>query len=208
MLPLEQFLWPVTLRWNLECEWGETQQIMTLDAPGLQGDLEGTMRLGSIVWSRAVAPATVLSTKLVSTDVVMWRFQPSPLTMLDGQTRGTLAGAPAPRDQSACIMSLTRHLDSRGVRRFPLPGIPAHWVGDGVLTPGAFDTLEQLGGMWIMGLMSVVAGGSLEWLHAYPGALEPSVVNPAGVGFRKVARVAGCWHTRRAPVPSGAPWPS
>ena len=204
---LTAWVWPVTFRFRLGLPWGETTQVMTVDAPGVQGDIESSLKLSSELWLRAVAPATVQQCTLLYTDVVMWRFQPSALPFSDGLTRGLLAGVASPRNDTACAVFSTDHTDGMAFARFPIAGVPSRWVDDGLLTVGALDALECWGAAVLMGTLRHLVGSPMQLLLHYPRLLDPSSSNPSGVAFRRVERVFGMHHTRPAPVPSSEPWP-
>jgi hypothetical protein len=205
--PLSAYEWPCTFRYHTETSWGRSQLEITVDAPALAGDIEHSMNLGHVLWSRAIAPAIVHGVSLLAWDTVMWQFQPSALPMVDGLSTGLLAGSPAAREDSAVAVLHSGHSDDLGRRRMILPGVPSTWVSGGLLTLGARDALEAWGEMMLMGLCRSLTGAPLQWLLTYPGLLPASSENVGGVAFRKVEYVRGCHHTRRAPDPTSAPWP-
>lgn len=204
---LHDFEWPITFRWHMQTPFGRTQQDFTVDAPGLRDDIEGSMALGHVLWQRSIAPAMVTDVELTHHDTVMWRFVAAGLPQLNTANRGMLAGTAAPRDDSACIVMHTGHMDHRAVRRLIIPGIPSAWASDGLIGVGARHALESLGQGLIMGLARHLTGSPMLWLLAYPQLLEPQSDNPSGVGFRKVEYLRIAWHTDKAPLPSSEPWP-
>lgn len=207
VIPLEDVPWPITYRFHVELPWGESVQYLTVDAAALAGDLESSMALGGQLWRRGIAPAMSLQTRLLGWDALMWRFVDAALPVLDGNSRGLLAGPAAPRAHAAVAVLMSDVGGSFAYQRAHLPGSPAAWLDGDKLSLNGRDALEAWGGMMLMGLSGHITGGPLRWLLPYRGVLTPTPGNPGGHAFRRVDYVLGMHHTRAAPVPSLAPWP-
>lgn len=206
-IALDDVAWPVTWRWHTRGPWGDTTQEVTVNVPGLEGDIAGSMRLGGLLWERSVAAATTSEMQLREWDTVCWRFADAGLPSLDPPKIGRLAGTPAARKDTPVIVLHTDHLDTLAMRRFFVPGVPDRWIEDELVTRGAFHALEALGHVMTMGLQGHLTGGPMIWMIAYPQLIEPSIANHGGVAFRRVEYLRICHHTRPAPLPSVQPWP-
>lgn len=207
VIDLPALEWPVTFRWLIRAPWGRTQQELTVDVPALKDDVGASGRLGYELWKRAVAAATTNQVLLEAVDYIPWRFSPVPLFGLEPPVAGLLQGIPAPRADTACIVMHTGHLDRLSTRRMAVPGVPYRWINERLVTVGGRQALEALGQLMVMGMCGTLTGAPMVWMLAYPGLLEPTIENPSGVAFRRMEYLRICWHTTKAPEPSGEPWP-
>lgn len=203
MLPLSDFLWPVSFTYLMDTSWGSTQQTLTVDSPLQYDDAAATVRLGRMLWNAVVAPATSSSTRLSLMSVTSWKglgvSVPHPVAEMRGQR---LALTTAREDTPQMVM-LTGHGDNAGRRRLFMPGAPRDWVANGLLTSdGWLNMMQQARGL-VMGMGYGSPLYSMNWLIAYPGVLAPQVGNVTGVAFRFVRHVRVCWHADKAPEPSG-----
>lgn len=203
MLPLSDFLHPVTFRYWVGAPWGQTRQAITVNAPNFLGNDEALVRLGRLLWLGVTAPAVTSSVRLELMAIHVWRGAglgvPHPVAQAEGQHHAFTA----PRDETPQLLMLTGHPDDDGKRRFFLPGVPRNWVGNGLLTAAGMESLMGHARSIIMGLGAEGGAQPLDWLWAYPGALEPTVENPTGIAFRRVVHIRVCYHTDRAPDVTG-----
>ena len=207
LLELEALAWPITIRYQVRTDYGDTSQELTVDVPALQGAYEPSWKLGEELWRRAVAPATSGHAELIGYDTVLWKLAPAAIPTPVYFCPGGLSGAHGPRTQQGCLVLHTGHLDRRARRRFHLPAIPASWHEGGLLTPSGLRALDGWGKTMFMGLNGEMWGGPFAWYIAYPEALPATAANGNGVAFRRVAFVRSCWHTAQAPELSQSPWP-
>lgn len=207
LLDLEELAWPVTIRFDVEAPYGRSRQELTVDAPGLDGALTQTWKLGEELWRRAVAAATSSEAELIGYDTVAWRLAAAAVPTGVFAAPGLLGGSTSSRSQQGCLVLHTDHMDRRSRRRFHLPAIPRSWHSDGLLDPGGLRALDAAAKMFFMGFNGSLFGGPFRWLIAYPDALPATSTNGRGVGFREVRYVRSCWHTAKAPEVSDAAWP-
>lgn len=203
MLPLTDFLHPITFRYWVGAPWGLTRQALTVNAPNFLGNAEALLRLGRLLWLGVTAPAVTTSVRLELMAIHAWRGSGIGVPQPVAETKGQRTAFTAPREQSPQLLMLTGHPDDDGKRRFFLPGVPRNWVADGLLTPAGWEELMGHARSIIMGLGAEGGAQPLDWLWAYPGALEPTLENPVGVAFRRVRHIRVCYHTDRAPDVSG-----
>lgn len=169
--------------------------------------LDETVKLGPMLWVGSVAGATSGAARLVECECVMWKYLAAPFPASVGIATGSVGLTSAPREGTGVLLLRTGHTDNRSARRLFVPGTPAAWSVGGLLTDTGKRALEGLGHRMIMGMLGAVLGGPLVWLLHYTDAVEPQIGNERGVAFRRVESVDVCWHTERAPAPSGQPFP-
>jgi hypothetical protein len=205
MLGLEQVTWPVTYTYLIDTPWGETQQQLTVDAPALVDQMTPTKALGRLLWGSFAAPAAVGDVSMYACLLTTWKAYAGPVVAPGPELRGNLFGSASPRGETPQAVMMTGHNDDDGRRRLFFAGAPNNWAENGLLTMAGWE------GLWphcvglTTGLMSPGLSAGLEWLLAYPDRLESSLTNLPGVAFRKVTHLRICWHTDKAPEPSGIP---
>lgn len=207
VLGLDAVTWPCTFRYHVKAAWGETQQVLTVDAPGLYDMIGASVQLGLELWQRGVALATTRSTSLLWWETVAWKASSIPVPQIATTAFGLLSGTPAPRFVTPQLELLTGHADDLGFRRFPLAGAPAEWQSLGILTHGGMNAAELAGRILMLGLGTHMSGSPMQWLLTYPQLLPADVENPSGVAFRVVTNLRVCTFPDRAPEPSTEPWP-
>lgn len=205
--PLSHFQWPLSFRYHVWAPSGQTQQVLTVDAPELYDQDGPSLALGAELWKRGVALATSSQVSLLWYEMVAWRRSTIPVPQLAAQAFGRLNHPPAPNTDAAQLVLHTGHDDDMGRRRFPIAGFPADWIQGRRLTHGGMAALELVGRMLMLGMASQLPNAPMVWLHAYPNLLPPGAENPTGVAFRTVEYVRACCLTDRAPDVSTEPWP-
>lgn len=203
MIGLDEVLHPISFGYIVRAPWGTTRQMLTVDAAQFIGNEEATLRYGQALWRGVTAPAVTSSVELLSMSVIYWKGiglgVPHPVLEARGEHHAFTAG----RDDSPQLLLLTGHPDDDGKRRLFMPGVPRNWVAHGLLTPEGWEKLMGHARALIMGLGPGSGVSTVDWLLAYPGALEPSLTNPTGVAFRRVHHIRVCYHTDRAPEVTG-----
>lgn len=205
MIGLEELAWPITYTYFIATPWGETQQTLTVNVPQLEGQTEATKRLGQLLWGSFAATAAVGDVSMYLTWVTTWKAYGVPQPVAGVELRGNLIDLAAPQDETPQLVLLTGHDDDAGRRRLFLPGAPRSWVSGGFLTTAGWEALLPHAAGCLLGLAEPGLNSGLEWMIAYPNVLEASLTNLPGVAFRKVKHIRVCWHTDKAPGPSGIP---
>lgn len=206
MEPLSSFVNPISYGYLISTPWGTTRQVITVNAAGVLGQAAATVRLGSLLWAAITAPAVTSSVRLSMLSITHWHSLGLPVPQPIPEVAGERQAFTSPRDESGQLLLLTGHPDDDGKRRLFMPGMPRDWAEHGLLTKRGWEHLLQHARGLIMGLGVESPLHSVEWLLAYPGALEPSVDNPTGVAFRFVKHVRVCSHTDKAPEVTGLDW--
>lgn len=199
--------WPCSFRYHLRTDWGDTQQVLSVDAPGVANLQGASTKLGLELWRRSVAIATTRQVSLLWWETVTWRTSSIPVPQVASSVFGLLSGNPSRREDTPHLELLTGHDDPLGFRRFPLAGSPSDWHDGHQLTFGGMNAVELTGRIMFCGMSNVLAAAPMRWLLAYPDLLPASAENPSGVGFRAVTDVRCFRHILRTPEPSSEPWP-
>lgn len=198
---LESRTWPITWRYYMRVGSWRTQQDLTVDAPSLLNNAAASGRLGYELWPLVMAPAMSDQVELEYLEMMAWKVSAAPSVPQPKLLTGVLPLPPASRDDAACVLLHTGHVDGKARRRFYLPGIPSRWVHDGLLTDEAVARLESLMQAAFMGMERPALLSPLDWLLAYPGLLPKTSTNQRGVAFRRVTHPIVTYHTDRAPSP-------
>lgn len=203
MLPLTDFLLPISYGFIIDTPFGTTRQSITVNAPQFIGNEEAARRYGRLLWQGVTAPAVTNSVILRMMTVTYWNALSLSVPQPVDETRGERMAFGTGRDNAAQLLMLTGHPDDDGKRRLFLPSVPRDWVANGLLTPRGWEELMAHARSLIMAFGFGSETATVNWLIPYPGALEPTVANPVGVAFRHVKHVRVCYHTDRAPDVTG-----
>ena len=203
MIDLNELAWPVTYSYYVNAPWGTTRQLLTVNAPALADNVAATQRLGAVLWGVVTAPAVVGSVSCSSFGCTIWRGAGIETLVPFPTLYGNAIGTAAARENTPVLCTLTGHGDSDGRRRFYLPGAPANYVANGLLQKAGFEALIEHATGCMLGLATPDLGSGIEWLHAYPGILEPSPENVVGIAFRRVVHCRVLWHVEKAPEVTG-----
>lgn len=199
--------WIVSYRWNMTAPFGPTQTEMCVEMPNLVDQAKATRTLGPWLWTFLIAPAISTLVVLDTVESIVWNkalianVDAPPIEM-----RGQHFGLGTDRDDSGQWV-LDAGAEKRWNRRVFLPAMPRAWQRDGLLTRSGWENLVEYARAAYMGLQPIYPNPLATWYNAYPGVVPPTLENPLGVGFKPVKEVRVCWHTDKAPLPSGEVWP-
>jgi hypothetical protein len=199
MLALEEIPYPVSWRYLLQTPHGFSQCSLSADVPYLSDKPEFAAAVGAKLWESSLATASTLSTALRVIQTVQWKLSPVAQVQAVTDAYGTRDEDTAPADSTAVLVALTGHLDSYGRRRVFLPGTPASWVEDRMLTKKGAEGLQELARGMILGLTPPHEDKDIRWLTYYPSALRYDVAPFQRVGFRRVTNVRVCHYAERMP---------
>lgn len=205
MIGLEALAWPVTYQFWMDTPFGETQQTITVNVPQLEGMTEATKRLGPLLWSVLTAPAVSGDVRMYMTWSTSWKVYGAPTPFAGIEGRGNLIATAAARDDTPQMVMLTGHVDDDGRRRLFMPGAPASWSSEGMLTTAGWEGMMAHANGLMLGLATPDLVSGLEWLIAYPNVLEATLGNMPGIAFRRVQHLRVCQHTDKAPEAAGMP---
>lgn len=199
LLPLEDVPYPISWRYILQTPHGFTQQTLTADVPYLANrpDLGGA--LGARLWLSSLATASTASTALTVVQTVQWKQSSVAEVQAVTDTYGTRSGLTAAADSTAVLVALTGHQDTYGRRRLFLPGTPASWVQDRMLTQNGAAKLQELARALVLGIGLPHGDKDIRWLNYYPGAITYEDPPFHRVGFRRVSHVRVCHYAERQP---------
>lgn len=199
--------WPCSARYIVQSRFGYTEQTLSFDLFGCQNTPSLTPVILWDLWTRMVAPATVRSSSLVWLEWVAWHSTPLAMPYVGPFTQGRIVERTRSRDEQLCIVMHSGHADDFAGRRFFLPGTPIGWSEDGVLTQAGWDNGMNMLNAWAMGSLAWYCSGQISLIHAYPGAVDVTTSNLAGVAYRLVSDLRLCQYVDKAPTLSENLWP-
>lgn len=199
--------WPCSARYIVQTRFGWTEQTLSFDLFGCQNTPALTPVVLWALWSRLVAPATVRSSSLIWLEWVAWHSTPLAMPYVGPFTQGQIVERTRSRDEQLCIVLHSGHADDYAGRRFFLPGTPIGWSEDGMLTQRGWDNGMNMLNAWAMGALAWYVSGQISLIHAYPGAVDVTTSNLAGVAYRLVSDLRLCQYVDKAPTLSENLWP-
>lgn len=199
--------WPCSARYIVQTRFGWTEQTLSFDLFGCQNTPALTPVVLWSLWTRLVAPATVRSSSLVWMEWVAWHSTPLAQPYVGPFTQGTIVEGTRSRDEQLVIVMHSGHADDYAGRRFFLPGTSVAWSENGVLTQRGWDNGMNMLNAWAMGALAWYCSGQISLIHAYPGAVDVTTSNLAGVAYRLVSDLRLCQYVDKAPTLSENLWP-
>lgn len=199
MWRMEEGDYPLSYRFGVSAPWGRSHFDLTWNIP--TAPQIGLMfpEYGQFMLRASIALAMSWRARVDSAWVCRWA-EDAVWTPLDwSQLAGQESGAVAARGDSACITMMSDHTDPEGFRRLTIPGVPAAFAEEGMLTTYGAEQVQTLARAMIAGTGLDMGASSPVWMMLYPNAYPEGIVPAARVGFRYVRRVRVCQHTDRAP---------
>ena len=208
MIPLGFTNRPYTFRFTLDTDFGFTTQELTLDIPDLPFELAPLTRFARSLWPATVGSAAGRSVFCDLCTVVNWKADTGlMLTLPVGGVRGGSFLHPATRDNSAVFVLHTGHSDNYARRRIYVPGSPAVWFRDGIMTQEGRTGAYNVATTWYMAFKASALANPYRWLIAYPRVLESSDTNFFGVAFREPQFIRFPSHCAKPPEGASLDWP-
>lgn len=207
LIDLDDLTNPLTFRYNMATSWGISSQELTCEVPELSNEIPPALAFGRRVWTDHIANAISRTAELSFIEMVKWKTTPLPFLGASGAPSGAVFGAGSARKDTATLVLHSGHADKFSRRKFFLPGSPAAWSVDGVLTQTGLDQLYALSAAMFMGMGAGLLGGPIVWLMAFPGAVDVTPANLRGVAFRRVEWVRIHSFTSEAPDEVPLDWP-
>lgn len=198
---------PCSARYIVQTRFGWTEQTLSFDLLGMNSTPQYIPVALWSLWTLLVAPATVRSSSLVWMEWVYWKAAPLAQPYVGPFTTGRIVEQTRSRDEQLVLVLHSGHADEYAGRRFFLPGTPAGWSEDGVLTTRGYENGMDMVNAWAMAALAWYCGGTVSLIHAYPGLLPSVPENLAGVAFRLVSDIRLCQYVDKAPELSSSLWP-
>lgn len=196
---LAEVAWPCTYIYRLSVPWGYARMELTVNIPGLEGEVDWTRLMALDIWMHAIAPAMSFQVVTLQSSCFLWKLgiaAAGPSLMYSGQN-GIF---PASRDHSPVAILLPQRTDYRGRTRLYFPAVPRGWIDElGQLNhDGAGAMRTHLHGM-LGGLLGTVENAPCQWWnYVVDGDTDPLTGLPR-VGFTPVEYVRLCSYTARYP---------
>jgi len=191
---------PVTYRYEMRTNWGLMTFSLSFDILIDLDDSSYYGIIGGAIWNGAIATAICTTVNLDLIWLYRWRGSGSPFPIVPaGFNRGRLTGTPANQAKSVHVMMHTGHSDDLGARRLVLPNTPLRFQTDGLLNDRGWDAIMEFAFGFKMGTGGNEIGGDLQHLIAYPGIVDVTPTNLAGVGLRRVTHLKVLQYTDKAP---------
>lgn len=195
MMPMTDFEWPVTYRYQIVSVGVAMEQEITVDVPLLKDHPDETRGLGRPLWIAGIAPAMSFTVAMLQCSVLIHRYKGAWLNGGAIPTFGSRFAVPSRAAETPVAVLHTDHDDKYSRRRFFFPGAPRNWVTDTRLNEeGAGELRSVLAGLY-GGLKGSIENAPMDWLIYYPKIFRSPIGGLTAPGFRRVSWVRLCEYT-------------